>query len=48
MLLSEFLLLFAEEYVVQYIDDVNSGEFVENITGDIYLVKKNEGMVKRV
>lgn len=42
MLLSEFLLCFAEEYNVEHIDDIGHGEIVENVTGDIYLVKKNK------
>lgn len=37
--LVDFIKEFSKEYSVQHFDDVESGVFVENIKGDIYLMK---------
>ncbi len=42
MLLSEFVLGFAENFSVKHISDVDHGVFVECIKDDIYLVKNDD------
>lgn len=42
MMLSEFLIHFAEEHSVHKLDDIQSGTFKEVIKGDIYLISNTE------
>lgn len=42
MMLSEFLITFAEEYSVHRLEDVESGIFKKAIKDDVYLISNAE------